>query len=65
MCWRSTTETLIVVNVVAVALYDVAARVFGGNESTVSYALLDASVKWPVVPLAVGVLIGHVFWGVR
>ncbi len=65
MQWRSATEYLIVINVIILALYDAAARLWGGNEATLSFVLQDAAYRWPMIALAVGLLCGHVFWPTR
>jgi putative effector of murein hydrolase len=62
--WRQVTEGVVAGTTVAVVLYDIAARWFGGNDATVSVVLSDAARKWPVIALAAGALMGHLFWPV-
>lgn len=64
MTWRTATEYLIIANVVLVALYDVAARVWGGPEATISVVLYDATRAWPVIALAAGAIVAHIWWPV-
>jgi hypothetical protein len=63
--WRKMTEWVVIGTAVLLALYDVAARVFGGNEAALSAVLLDAARQWPIVAVVAGAIVGHIFWGVR
>lgn len=36
-----------------------------GIKGTISYFVWQTSAKYPVVPFAVGVLCGHLFWQVK
>jgi hypothetical protein len=63
MTWRALTEALVIGSVTALSLYDVAARVFGGNDATISAVVSDAGARWPVVVLVVGAVVSHWFWG--
>jgi hypothetical protein len=55
------TIVFIVGSVAAVTIYDVWA-VAGGYERTISATLLQAAKDWPIIPFALGVLSGHLFF---
>jgi TRAP-type C4-dicarboxylate transport system permease small subunit len=42
--------------------YDVWALIWAGEEFTVSHTILELSRAHPLVPLLVGLLLGHLFW---
>jgi hypothetical protein len=65
MNWRGTTDGLIIVALVLAITYNVAARVFGGVDSTISVAVQEACQRWPVIALGVGFVLGHIFWPVK
>lgn len=65
MTWRYLTQYLVISNVLALVLYTAAARVFGGNEATVSYVVAEAARKWPVVAAGIGFVAGHWLWPVK
>jgi len=54
------------VGVIATAVlwigWDVVAYLWGGNESTISRVITDASRDWPIIPLLVGIVLGHLFF---
>jgi len=67
------TKTMLLLNpyILAIALimvaaacgvWDVLAAGYGHPEATVSECLIQWSRQWPILPLTVGVIIGHVFW---
>lgn len=65
---RAITVALLAVVALALAGYDVVAVWRGGNGSTISEVLLAAARAHPVIVLAFGVLLGHLFgqpWHVR
>ena len=45
-----------------IAVYDVYALIKGGFSNTISWIIYSNSLKYPVIPLIVGVLCGHLFW---
>jgi len=64
--WRCLTGIVCGTIFVVSLAYTAFARVFGGNEATISACLWDWSKAWPVIPLVIGVLCGHIFfpvWG--
>jgi hypothetical protein len=60
--WIRNTRYFMIGSVLAVVLYDIVAVLLGGVEATISRQVYYASVSWPILPVAVGVLIGHLFW---
>lgn len=51
--------------VFAVWLFDIFAGLNERPQDTVSAVLFDWSRDFPILPLAVGVLLGHLFWPQR
>lgn len=47
---------------IVVGLYDLIAVLWFGQPATVSAVVLQIAKRHPILPLAVGVLIGHLFW---
>ena len=62
MNWMALTEIVLVVLPLAVIIYDVIAIEKGGTEASISAVVLKTSLKRPIVPFAVGVLCGHLFF---
>jgi hypothetical protein len=56
------TEAVILLWAVALAAYALYAAVFLPREMQVSATLLRLARRWPVIPFALGVLLGHWFW---
>jgi hypothetical protein len=65
MSWTVATPLAIVGAAVALAFYDLLAYRRGGNDATISVAMLRAGRRYPmfaiVVAFIVGVLFGHLF----
>jgi hypothetical protein len=58
-----TITTWTIVAVVAFGIgYDVWVGVTYGTDATISWVTWTAAQRYPVIALAVGVLIGHLFW---
>lgn len=55
----------IVVAIVALGLWDIAAAAFGGASATISDVMAHAAKHNPIVPFAAGVLCGHWFWQLK
>jgi hypothetical protein len=55
------TDHLLAVVVVILALYDLAIIAGVGPEVTISRRVLHWSQQYPLLPLAAGILIGHLF----
>lgn len=49
----------------AVAVWDLYCAAIDRPNETVSFALQSWGREWPVLPLAIGLVIGHVFWPAR
>lgn len=56
------TEVFLLVWAVLLALYALYAAVFLPKEFTVSATMTRLSVRWPVIPFALGLLLAHFFW---
>jgi len=55
------TKLFIVGITLFIIAYDVFAYLYG-HDSTISQVIYSWSIKFPLLPLAVGVLMGHFFW---
>jgi hypothetical protein len=42
--------------------WDIFSAYRGYESSTISEVVQDWSTRWPVLPLLIGVLLGHLFW---
>lgn len=62
MNWKTITTAVIVGLTTAAIVYDVVADQQGGVSATISRILRAAAMQYPIIPFAVGVLIGHLFW---
>lgn len=56
------TAWIVVFSVFALGLFDIYAAVRWGYTGTISYDILTVSYSHPVIPLAAGILCGHLFW---
>lgn len=57
------TEYFLIASVVVWIIYDVYVFVFDReNDSTISEVMWRVSRDYPIVPFAVGVIMGHWFW---
>lgn len=56
------TIAFVVVLVVVVTAFDVWTLAFRGYETTISWVIYKASQGWPIIPYALGVLTGHLFF---
>ena len=65
MDWITITKYVIIVNVLVLCLYTAAARIFGGNEATISYQIQEATHQWPIIAAAIGLLVGHWLWPIK
>ena len=59
---RAITGAILIVCVAALIVWDVFAAAFGGPGATISELTLGTSLRHPVIPFAVGVVCGHLFW---
>jgi hypothetical protein len=62
MTARAVTAWVLVAAALALALYDVGAFLAAGVEATISRSLYEWAQRWPIIPFALGVLTGHLFW---
>lgn len=68
MTMRQCTVAVLVVNTLALAVYDIVAELRGGDEATISRVLFEGAAAYPGLAVAIGGLIGHLFFsqhGVR
>jgi len=61
---RVALAVMIHLNVLMISAWDLLALASGRSEFTVSRLVQDWAVNNPVLPLMVGVAIGHIFWPV-
>ena len=59
---RLVTKIVVIASAVAWIAWDVFAYLRGGNESTISRVVLEASKDWPIIPLLAGIVVGHLFF---
>lgn len=64
MEWVRATNFVMLGAVTALLLYNVLAGVMGGGEATISARMQHLATRYPVIPLAVGMLVAHWFWPV-
>lgn len=62
MSWETRTRLFLVLIVFIVAIYDTIAVWFGGNKASISYNTYEVSQVNPIIPFAIGVILGHLFW---
>lgn len=60
MSWTRVTAGVCIAAVALLVAYDGAAAFFGGQDATISLVITNAS-RWPIIPFAFGVLMGHLF----
>ena len=56
------TLLVILIGFTGLIVYDVYLAAQGGYENTISYRCLQAARREPLLPLVVGLLLGHLFW---
>lgn len=61
MSIRNITISVIVATAAIIIGYDIWAVLRGGVEATISSVIFNASLRFPLIPFAFGVLAGH-FW---
>lgn len=62
---RQSTKAILIFTTVALSLYDVAAVLIGGVDATISRVIVHAASEYPIIAVAAGILIGHLFWPQR
>ena len=63
--WRAAWRLLVALVGTAVIVIDIVAFAGWGSEATLSRVVLSGSINHPSVPLAVGFVMGHLFWPQR
>ena len=56
------TTAILVTVIVMLALYDLFIAIRRGYTATISYVILQASLKYPIIPFTAGVITGHILW---
>lgn len=57
------TATILVLNVFFLIYYDIIARITQTDEkATISWVVLQAAKHFPIIAVATGILVGHLFW---
>lgn len=56
------TLTILAVVVILATLYDIVAIMDAGWDASISSVVYEVSCKYPIIPLFIGILIGHWFW---
>lgn len=59
---RAITSFMLVLGTAFAVLYDMFALWSGGAEATISRVIYATAQEYPVLTLAVGILMGHLFW---
>jgi predicted transporter len=57
-----TTAWVITLLVFVAIAFDVFIGFRRGQTNTISHQLLSIGQRYPILPLAIGVLLGHIFW---
>ena len=63
MNWKSVTKWVMVGVILFIAVYDLVILAIGGTAATISQAVgIEGSFDSPLIPFAVGFVMGHLFW---
>lgn len=65
MFWEVAIAWVLLAVLFVILVYDFVAAMYGPANATVSSYVQSLSVRFPVVPLLVGLVIGHLFWPVQ
>ena len=57
-----TARIVLLIIVLIVVLWDVIVTYSGRPEASLSQVILEKSMKDPIIPFLIGVIIGHLFW---
>ena len=60
--WVDYTKIFIIAQIIIIAIWDILAFWKGGRDATITHVLRGWAQNSPIIVLAIGVLIGHVFW---
>lgn len=58
----SNTRLLLLIVVLVLVAWDVLAIRYGGPQASISRVTFDLVSRYPMLSLAVGIVIGHIFW---
>jgi hypothetical protein len=59
---KDPTAFVIISALVILLAYDLYAVLSGGFSATISWVIYQASLKYPIIPFAGGVVCGHFWW---
>ncbi len=59
------TILFIVVAIFLIIGWDIYAMIYGGHEATISSVLVTSAYELPVIPFALGFVMGHLFWRMK
>ena len=59
---NNVTYAVIFSAIAALIIYDVFALLKWGNDCTISVRIWTLARRYPIIPFAIGVLMGHFFW---
>lgn len=62
MTWPETTRSLLLCVILFLVVYNIVIMRFVGSYATISRVTLQECSDHPVLALAAGVVIGHIFW---
>lgn len=62
MSWKTYTAGVLIAAAVVLIIWDVIVAIRGGNTATISQVLYHAAQAEPVIALALGIVLGHLFW---
>ena len=60
--WKTYTRIFCTVVIVTSAIFDIIAISLAGPEATISRLVYYTSRDYPILPCAIGVLLGHFYW---
>ncbi len=56
------TEAVIYGSIIVLVVYDIFILLDKGVDQTISSVLLKISKNYPIIPFALGIVFGHIFW---
>jgi hypothetical protein len=59
---KTWTEAFLLIWIIAAGAWDLFAGLKWGRQATISLVMGQWAHDWPIVALALGVILGHVFW---
>lgn len=68
MNWKKVTQMVIAAIaglIVVVLVYDAYAITQGGTEASLSSMIIIAAHHYPLIPLTIGIFLGHLFWRMK